>query len=228
MDIQKLPEVVGSNCRRIRQQHGVSQTQLASHARRLGLKWTASKVGDFESGRSAPQLSTVLTLVLALDNAIGQGLSVRERPRVVLADLMQTDGYVSLTDDFAPVGSAVAAVCSGKRWELHGGETAETADVEALLEPAPGVFGEYGMRVGDVADMRKRSDVTERRLARKLGIDPDLLLALSWHCWRRTFSEERDHRAVRMLGNRRGAYMLAEQDLKNELRTREENSRGNL
>ena len=204
-----MPVVVGANCRRIRSEHGVSQSQLASHARRLGLRWTANKVGDFESGRSETPFSAVLTLLLALDNAIGQApgpfrvlradgtVVSRKRPRVTLADLVQTDGYVSLTSDFAPVGSAVARVCANKPWELHGGDTAETADPGELLSPAPGVPGEYGMRVGDVEDMRRRSDVTEARVCKRLGIDADTLLGLSWRLWHgRTFSEERDLRAL--------------------------------
>jgi transcriptional regulator with XRE-family HTH domain len=116
VDTYSLPAVLGANCREIRTEHGVTQAQLASHARRLGLRWTATKVGDFESGRSATAFGTVLTLLLALDNSIsaapgpasvlhGDGtVTRRKRPRVTLADLVAHDGFVALTHDFAPVG----------------------------------------------------------------------------------------------------------------------------
>jgi transcriptional regulator with XRE-family HTH domain len=204
-----LPQVIGANFRRIRTEHGVTLGAVASHARRVGLRWNTAKVGDFERGRSRSPFGDVLAAVLALDNAIGAGpgpmatlradgtVVSRQRPRVKLADLVQFDGFVSLTDDFAPVGSAIVAVCSGKTWELHGGDTAETADVDALLRLAPGPFGECGMRVCDVAGMRKRSDVTETRTARRLGISPDELLILTWRLFSgRTYSEERDRRCA--------------------------------
>jgi transcriptional regulator with XRE-family HTH domain len=215
MDSTSLQAVVGANCRKIRTEHGVTQAQLASHARRVGLRWTASKVGDFESGRNAVSFAAVLALVLALDNAIGAGpgpsrvwhvggMTQRKRPRVTLADLVGSDGYVTLNDDFAPTGQALAAVASGEPWELYGGDDAATAGrTDELLAPAPGLLGErYRMRLGDVEDMRLRSTLTDTRLARRLGIEPDTLLGLSWRLWRRPFSEERDRRAGTDRGRR--------------------------
>jgi transcriptional regulator with XRE-family HTH domain len=208
MDAISFQATVGANCRRIREAHGVTQAQLASHARRVGLRWTASKVGDFESGRNAVYAAVLFAAVLALDNAIGAGpgpsqtwhtggMTQRKRPRVKLADLVGSDGYVTLNDDFAPTGAALAEVCSGKPWELHGGDDAATAGrTEELLGPAPGELGErYRMRLADVEDMRRRSTLADTRLARRLGVEPDTLLGLSWRLWRHPFSEERDHRA---------------------------------
>ncbi len=197
-DRENLPQVIGANFRRIRTEHGVTLGAVASHARRVGLRWNTAKVGDFERGRSRSPFGDVLAAVLALDNAIGAGHGARRgRPRVMLADLVASDGYVVVTEDFAPTGDALAAVCAGKPWELGAPDTAETADVEALLAPAPSPFGEYGMRVCDVVDMRKRSDVTETRTARRLGISPDELLILAWRLFSgRTYSEERDRRCA--------------------------------
>jgi hypothetical protein len=49
----------------------------------------------------------------------------------------------------------------------------------------------------DVEDMRRRSDLTEARVAKRLGIDADALIRLSWRLWEgHTFGEERDRRAV--------------------------------
>jgi transcriptional regulator with XRE-family HTH domain len=195
--------VIGANCRRIRTDNHVTQAQLASHARRVGLPWTGSKVGDIESGRHAVPFAMVLALVLALDNASGQGRPMRGRPRVTLADLVQSDGYVAVNDDLTPTGEALASVCSGKPWELRGGiDTAD--DVAELLDPAPGVLGErYGMQVGQVADMRKRSGLAEMRLADRLGVTADHLLGLAWKLWKRPYSEERDRRVEALRASRR-------------------------
>jgi hypothetical protein len=110
---------------------------------------------------------------------------------------------VTLNDDLAPTGEVLVAVCSGKPWEMHGGDDAATAGRTELLGPAPGVLGErYRMRLGDVEDMRRRSTITETRLAGRLGVEPDTLLGLSWRLWRRPFSEERDRRAGASVGRR--------------------------
>ena len=194
MDTHTLPQILGANFRRIRIEHGVTQAEAASHCRRFGLKWDASRLGNFEQGRYQTPFSTVLAAAAGLDNAVsaGHGLT-RNRPRVLLADLVQSDGFVSLTTDFSPDGDTLAAFCSGKTWELPSDALAETADVAALLDPAPGIAGEYGMSLGQLRDAQKRSDVTETRLARKLNIPRDHLLALCWSRFHgRTFSEERD------------------------------------
>jgi transcriptional regulator with XRE-family HTH domain len=230
MDVQKLPEVIGANYRKIRTEHGVSQAHLATHARRIGLKWNSARVADFERGRSRSPFGDVLAAVLALDNSIGEGhgpLTVyhadgtrtrRPRPRVRLADLVAHDGYVELVEGFAPTGEAVQRVCQGRPWELLAHDTYETSDVTELLSPAPGVCGRHGMTVGQVADMRARSDRTEAKVARDLGVSEDTLLALSWKVFAgRTFTEER---------KRRGRVPAAQTAvLRQELR--EEYNRGN-
>jgi hypothetical protein len=239
MDITSLQAVVGANCRKIRTEHGVTQAQLASHARRVGLRWTESKVGDFETGRNAVYAHVLFAAVLALDNAVGQaapgpkrawhtgGMTPRKRPRVTLADLVGSDGYVTLNDDFAPTGEVLAAVASGKPWEFYGGDDAATAGrTDELLGPAPGVLGErYRMRLADVEDMRRRSTITETRLARRLGIEPDTLLGLSWRLWRRPFSEQRDHRAGASIGRRGHVARALTTELQAELW--KEQTRGN-
>jgi transcriptional regulator with XRE-family HTH domain len=238
MDSTSFQATVGANCRRIREAHGVTQAQLASHARRVGLRWTASKVGDFESGRNAVYATVLFAAVLALDNAVAEapgpfrvwhtgGMTQRKRPRVRLPDLVASDGYVTLNDDFAPTGEVLAAVCSGKPWEFYGGDDATTAGrTEQLLAPATGVLGErYRMRLGDVEDMRRRSTITETRLAGRLGIDPDTLLGLSWRLWRHPFTEERDRRAGVSVGRRGHIARALTTELQAELW--KEQTRGN-
>lgn len=97
-------------CRRIRKGAGITQDELAKAARQLGLKWTASKVRDFESGRSAPTFATALALTAALNN-VTDGEPVR------LADLLSFDGEVTITEDFGPTGDQLTEFCSGGTWE---------------------------------------------------------------------------------------------------------------
>jgi transcriptional regulator with XRE-family HTH domain len=181
MTATTIAAVLGANCRRIRTNAGVTQDELARAARRVGLKWTASKVRDFESGRSAPTFATVLALTAALDNATevktvaaststGHEIAVSLNPAyhpVRLADLVNFDGEVTVTEDFEPSGDHLADFCGGGTWEHH----------------------------KSVIDWPKLLGLTEQRVAATLGISTERLGAESMRLWNATFSNERDRRA---------------------------------
>jgi transcriptional regulator with XRE-family HTH domain len=104
-----IAAVLGINCKRIRREEArITQDELARAARRVGLKWTASKVRDFEAGRTAPTFATVLALTAALDSVTGG--------TVRLADLVSFSGDVTITEDFGPAGDRLADFCSGGTW----------------------------------------------------------------------------------------------------------------
>jgi len=183
MTARTIAAVLGANCRRIRTSAGVTQDELARAARRVGLKWTASKVRDFESGRSAPTFSTVLALTAALDNATevkvtytaastptGNEIVIQMNPAyhpVRLADLVSFDGEVTVTEDFEPCGDRLANFCDGGTWE----------------HPKSAI------------DWPETLGLTEQRVAATLGISTERLGAESLRLWNTTFSKERDRRA---------------------------------
>jgi transcriptional regulator with XRE-family HTH domain len=201
-----LAAVLGANCKRIRTDAGVTQDELARHARDFGLRWTASKVRDFEVGRTAPTFATVLALSAALDRAAAPvvGMSTqnllkpkRREPRVRLADLVTFDGFITVTDEFDPRGQRVADYCAGASWALPGSDVAHTATLDKfkkLMETHPVIDGqvEKGMRVVDLQRMRRASGLAEDRLASRLGISRDRLAAVSFRLWKKPFSQERD------------------------------------
>jgi transcriptional regulator with XRE-family HTH domain len=206
-----IAAVLGANCKTIRTTAGVTQDELARYARRFGLRWTASKVRDFEVGRTAPTFATVLALAAALDAAVGKPtgrmpgvgadlMRPEREPRVRLAELVVFDGFIAANDEFAPRGERVADYCAGKTWELLAYDVAYSAGVEKLdklLRAHPVIDGqvEKGMRGVNMRDMRLLSGLTEDRLAQRLGISRDRLAALSFKLWQKPFSEERDRLA---------------------------------
>jgi hypothetical protein len=194
MGENSLQQTIGTNYRKIREDHDLTREQVVSYARRVGLPWTVSKCADFESGRHRLFADVLLAALAALDNAVGKGHgATRHRPRVMLADLVASDAPVAVNPDLVVTGDALAKVFSAKPLELRGGiDTPD--DVAELLDDASG-FERYRMNNYAVADMRKRSTVTETRLSQRLGVDPDHLLGLAWTLWKRPFHEERDHRA---------------------------------
>lgn len=189
VDPVPLAAVLGQNCKRIRTAAGVTQDELARYARRFGLRWTASKVRDFEVGRTAPTFATVLALSAALDSATARRtgripdnlleIDLDPRTRVRLADLVMSDQFITVTEEFDPRGQRVADYCAGELWDLRGSQIGRTA--------TPAKF--------DLARMRQASGLTEDRLAARLGISRDQLADLSLRLWRKPFSQERDRLA---------------------------------
>ena len=207
---ESLAEVVGRNWTRLRSDAGLTQEQFVRYAREVGLRWTASKVADFERGRREVAFGTVLAVSLALSKALAdaeQRGGVAHSP-VTLADLVQSAGSLTLTPDGPdPLGVVVADVCHGRPWPLEpetllGTDELETQRalkrvVESALSKAL-VDGQLdpNLTSAELADMRRRSALSEDRLAQRLGISRDRLAAVSFRAWAgRTFSEERDQRA---------------------------------
>lgn len=207
---ESLADVVGRNCARLRSDAGLTQEQFARYAREVGLRWTASKVADFERGRREVAFGTVLAVSLALSKALvdAEQRGGTAHAPVTLADLVQSDGSVTLTPDGPdPLGAVVANVCHGRPWPLEpetllGADELETQRalkrvVESVLSKAL-VDGRLdpNLTSAELADMRQRSGLTEDRIAQQLGISRDRLAAVSFRAWDgRTFSEERDQRA---------------------------------
>lgn len=185
---QPLAHVAGRNCKDIRNRIGVTQDDLARHARNVGLRWTASKVGDFEAGRSAPTFATVLAVTFALHQAAEQRGAESAVGAVTLADLLAGDDRVALTDGIAVSADLIADVCRGRPAKLYQGtwhplmRGVSSRHLDALLS-------------GDAAVLLERSGLTEVRIAQRLNISTKLLASASSRLWNRTFSEERDQRA---------------------------------
>jgi transcriptional regulator with XRE-family HTH domain len=173
-----IAAVLGANCQRIRTGGGVTQDELARAARQVGLKWTASKVRDFESGRSAPTFATVLALTAALDSVVTRARMTAQATQegieiavgidpVRLADLVRFDGNVSITEEFTPTGERLADLCNGGTWDLS----------------------------ESVFDWSEMLGLTEERIAAGLGISIDRLGVESLRLWNTTFSAQRDRLA---------------------------------
>jgi transcriptional regulator with XRE-family HTH domain len=191
---ESLAVVVGRNLKRIRSDAGVTQDGLARCAREVGLRWTASAVGDFEAGRSAPTFATVLAVTLALQMASERAAKMRSThdliiaqlrgektphqanppTRVTLADLVGSERSIALTDELDVPAAAVADVCRGRTWM-------EAGPKQTIDRPA--------------GTLARHEGLTEHRLARRLKISEARLTHVSFQLWQSTFTEERDRRA---------------------------------
>lgn len=198
-----LAEVVGANCKRWRKQLGLTQDKFAEFARMMGLRWTASAVGDFEAGRSSPSFATVIAVSVALQVAFARteafesvttdddegtvvmGLSDRIAAPT-MADLLRTDAdWVDVNGVLRPPSSDLPKLFLGGLAN-YGGPTAE--EMAALNESV-----EHGRAFRE--ELVAHAGVSEKRMARHLGISVSDLMVRSIRLWGRTFSEERDRRA---------------------------------
>jgi transcriptional regulator with XRE-family HTH domain len=196
-----LAVVVGANCKRIRSAAGVTQNTLALRARRAGLRWNTGKVGQFERGQYSPTFGTVL--------AVSYALSIATKTNVTPADLVVSDGFVAVTEEFDPTGAALHDVLSGKRrWDevvIVADDTGYTSRLAADPEFAKKIADGLAKRPGDrrYADIptddylaiEERSGLDEERLAKRLGIDRHQLAIESYLLWGCAFSDERDRLA---------------------------------
>lgn len=193
MNESPVASVVGANCRRLRESAGVTQNGLAKNARDVGLRWTASKVRDFESGRNAPTFATVLAAAVALTHATGRNVS--------LAELVRDDGFVVLTDSLKVRGDKLASVLDGQAWDLRAGDVGLKVDPELIARAFANVAADSARfpQLGDVPAaevfaLNSRAGLDEERMAKRLGVSAYVLAAASAQLWRATASEERDRR----------------------------------
>lgn len=169
-----LSQVIGLNVRRIRSAAGVTQDALAVACVRVGLAWTAIRVAQCERGDTSPNLATLLLLTAALDTV------TPARQRVTLADLVASDGSVSLAPGVVAPTATIAAVIRG------GGGTA-LADYSPPFTTAGGSAAEL-----TAAEGWTRADA---KVAAELGLPRDIVTKVAARLWGRSLSAERDARA---------------------------------
>lgn len=193
-DREPLAVVVGRNCKRVRNQIGITQDELARYARDRGLRWRASTVADFEGARSTPTFATVLALSLALQDA-AQAAAASGAEIVMSAatvdQLLKFDGMIGLNDDLAIPADVAVAICRGQ--PRPGYKPAPGSETEGSLEFYREMWGDSSLSPTELVQLRSGS--AEDRIARQLGIERRRLAEISYMLWRSTFSEERDRRA---------------------------------
>ena len=88
-----MAEVIGRRREALRLDAKVTLEQMARVAQRYGLPWTSGRVGDFEAGRTAPSLPTLVAVTAALGEAIGRPVS--------LAELVTGEGQVHINNNLS-------------------------------------------------------------------------------------------------------------------------------
>jgi hypothetical protein len=183
-----MAEIAGHNARTLRLSADVTLQDLARAVRPYGLEWSTGRVGDFEGGRAAPNLATLLVVAAALGDVIGR--------RITLADLFAGKGDVAINEKLTIPLSKLRAVLTGEAvaitaWPPRG--AASGLRVWSINAPQPawsaGLDRKLHWRV--LNDFRE----ADTRMCKNIGVDPDVGAAAMATLWKKTFVAERDELA---------------------------------
>ena len=187
-----LEEVIGENLRRIREDEGWSQDDLARRARAKGLPWSRSSVAAVEAGTKTLDLSEVLLLRLAVSGNFdqllaGKGFVVLGRgARIPLGGvrslLADQDDQVRIkvdiqTPDLANLSSTAEVVAGFQSLKRRVAKLAPGASAKDLMSAERAASGE-----------------AEQKAARKLSVSAVDLAVAAFGLWGRSLTEERDGR----------------------------------
>ncbi len=190
-----LADVIGANAHRLRSQAGLTLDQVSIAARRRGLRWSESRVADFEAGRVAPNLGTLAAYCIALSDL---GCSEATLPRLV-----EYSTPVQINDELLLWEFDLVNLMSGRPVEEPKPVETQPEDEESFTlidtpferSVAWRVTSRYGLHFPTLGAVKKASGATEERLRKSLGSSSMLLAHLSAALWKQTFSQERDMRA---------------------------------
>lgn len=200
--IRDLPVVIGANAKRLRKESGLTLDTVAIAARRRGLKWSSSRVADFEAGRVSPNLATLTAYAFALVDA-----GCRE---MTLSDLVESSTDIRVNDAMTMPGPDLHNVMNGDPLMSNLGPRALIGPPrlkvgnQILIDLADDAAEGEAEQVSRYLERTNAETVnsivltsgsTEERLHRALRISPALLAAVSGALWERSFSDERDARA---------------------------------
>jgi transcriptional regulator with XRE-family HTH domain len=191
---ESLATVIGRNARRLRTKAGLTLDQVSIAARMRGLNWSESRVADFESGRVAPNLATLIAVCLALAEV---GCANATFP-----ELLRSGTPIQINDALLLWNEQVVNLLSGRPagepnplGQARKGVPRSFTELEAhewlIAEQYPISLENWAA----LSAVTNASGATEERTRKALGISSMLLANLSAAFWQRTFSQERDRRA---------------------------------
>ena len=201
--IKTLADVVGINVRRLRDNLGWSQSDLARNAQEFGLRWTQSVVSSIEKGTRVLDLDELLLLCLVLkvtpdsllagDDTVRLNTSAHLGLQTIRSVLAGHDGALADAED-VPVGAVADLVT--------------TVSSISKLTYEPEQFAIWNQLWPDINDRGRKAvlmDATqdaEKKAARSLNdkaqnrwrVSPVDIATAAHGLWGRSLTEERDTR----------------------------------
>ncbi len=183
---RELRTVIGKNANRLRTKAGLTLDQVSIAARMRGLNWSEARVADFEAGRVAPNLATLIAFCLALTDA---GCVEATFP-----ELLRSEAPIQINDSLLVSDKQVVTLLNRRSMSPEQVTDLLTMSSEQLTDLFSAGFEAF-KDSGIMTAATATSGATEERTRKALGIDATDLANLSARLWKRTFSQERDRRA---------------------------------
>jgi transcriptional regulator with XRE-family HTH domain len=164
--------------------------QVSRAARRRGLKWSESRVADFEAGRvTSPSINTLLAFAIALADA---GCD-----EATLPGLVKYISPMEINESLALWDSDIINLMKGERVKRALSASDVVPDPSDWKTPIRErkILHAFEIRMQVWRRVVKEQGATEIRMSKALGVAPSTLAHVTASLWKRTFSEERDHRA---------------------------------
>jgi transcriptional regulator with XRE-family HTH domain len=186
--VQQLPtlgQVVAENLRRLREDAGFRQDDLARRSRLVGLDWTASTVAAVETNRRAVALDEAFLLTMVLECSF--------------ADLLDGDGAARLGSRAEVDLETLRQLATGEKGgEVTGFTTSERSraarEAEHELRRLRPLWPK--MTLNDLHRAEEAAEgEAERKAARRLGVDPVTISVIAHRVWGHSLTAERDEQA---------------------------------
>lgn len=193
-----LRVVVGEQVRRLREESGKRQDDLAAVARTLGLSWTRSKIAALERGEKAISGEELLLLPELLTWALDR----RDNHPVTFDDLFDGDGDVALTKTATVRARDIPSVLRNEPTPLYVGVSLDVGSMVRNVNQVNARLKALGLgrvAIKRVVDVERTSGEAEAKAAHRAGEPEPVLAAISAHLWGRSLSAERDERLTTSL-----------------------------
>ncbi|MGD0083564.1 MAG: helix-turn-helix transcriptional regulator [Acidimicrobiales bacterium] len=188
-NVPTFASVLGANVRRVREEHGLTQDQLARLLRRSGLDFSRSAIAALErgSGRGL-DLGEVALLCLALETNLEHLLAGGGHVRV-------SESATIALGKIAPVLRGDGAALSDKDIDTPMMREAAATDLRGAVATVRARRGSLSASQAVAAERAARSDA-ELAAARRLGVGADDLSFAAFGLWGDSLTSERDRRVV--------------------------------
>lgn len=213
-----MSQAAGASARAIRLAAGATLAEVAEAAKKTGLPWSSGRVGDFESGRIAPSLPTLIAVAGALSR-------VTQAKAVGLPDLFAVDGKIRINDVLTLDSHRLRDLLRGGDFQVLVKDLTEQDVWQQKLDDARKEFyrrlraipDELRPPIPQIADVRKAFVEGDERFLRSLGVDKFTGAAAMASAWGKTFVQQRDDLAGPNANAQRKGIVARQ--LKSELRT---------
>lgn len=180
---KSVAELAGARARELRGNSTLED--VATAARSYGLRWSTGSVSDFESGRTAPNLSTLLVVAAALGDITGKP--------VPLTDLFPGGGFVAINDSLSIAASKLRAALSGQPPRLMALKPPPSAAALRRAQAAATLVA-TGKPAGAVAVLQNFRE-SDARMCKNIGVSLDDGAAAMAKLWGQPFTAQRDQLA---------------------------------